>query len=574
LTRFLKDHTILVFESPAPFSASVPKASENRRDRAVKEPAALPDDVRRPRLWLAALLAAALALCATGIWWGMPHSVGWSGDEMHPSSWPQALSLQTYRGWHSRYPPLHFAVLQALSWPLRLALDAAGASPYWRTVWLIFFSRGISLLLALATLALVFRTGSEIYDRRSALCAAAIVMCCAPFVYYAKMGNLDVPYLFWFALSLLLYVRILKRHLLRDYVLFALAAAAAVCTKDQAYGLYSLAPLPILWSLARREHRERSVFNGLGRALLDRRFLAAAAAAALGFAVFQMLWNWNRFVLHVQLLLGPMSQNYQDYGNTFAGHRELLGLLLRETSFCLNPALALVCACGVVWTLWRLWKRAARQTACDEPFLIASLLLLIVSYYVTFLNLILFSYDRYILPVALLLAFPGGRLLGALSAPAGRFVALRRAAVAALLVYSLLYAASVDTRLLADSRYAVEAWVRQHAPSAQAAESAVGIGRRKHIPRFRWMPWELVFHSHGAALARQRPLYVAINVTDLRTPGEVNFYHRMLGGELGYRLVLFCHGDPLFDLLRVDVLGSSSERFINPEIALFERSGV
>lgn len=531
------------------------------------EPAALTDDVRRPRLWLGVLLAVALPLFGVGIWWGMPHWVGWSGDEMHPTSWPQALSFENFNGWHTRYPPLHFAVLQGLSWPLRLALKAAGVAPLERTVWLTFFARGVSLVLALATLVLIYRVGREIYDRRSALLTAAIVMCVAPFVYYAKMGNLDIPYIFWFTLSLLFYVRILKRHELRDYVLFALMAAAAVCTKDQAYGLYGLAPLPILLSLALREHGDRGLVRGLGRALVDRRFLAAAAAAAVGFAVFQMLWNWNRFALHVKLLLGPMSDNYQDFENTPDGHEALLTLFLRQIAFCLNPVLALVCTAGVVWTVWRAVESRDRR----EPLLVLALVFLIVSYYATFLSLILFSYDRYILPIAVLLAFPGGRLLGALVAPAGRWVALRRAAVAALAVYSLAYAASVDARLLADTRYDVEAYVRQHAPSPEAARSAVGIGRRKHIPRFRWIPWDKALARDGKLLKRQRPAYVAINLTDLRHQKEVDFYQRMLRGEMGYNLILLHRGKPLFDLLEHSPMGTSSQRFINPEIALFER---
>lgn len=534
------------------------------------EPAALPDDVRRPRLWLAALLGVAFPLFAVGIWWGMPHWFGWAGDEMHPHSWPQALSFKAYSGWHTRYPPLHFAVLQGLSWPLRLGLDAADAGPVQRIVWLIYFARGVSLLLALATVALVYRIGREVYDRRSSLFAAAVLVCVAPYVYYAKMGNLDVPYIFWFALSLLFYVRILKHHRLRDYVLFALMAAATVCTKDQAYGLYTLAPLPILWSLARREHGDRGMLRGLGRALIDRRFLAAAGAAAVGFAVFQMLWNWKRFALHVKLLLGPMSDNYQDYENTPEGHEALLTLFLRQIAFCMNPALALVAMAGVAWTVWRLFKKKGGA----EPFLIVCLVFLVVSYYATFLSLILFSYDRYILPIALLLAFPAGRLLGALTARSGelggRLVALRRAAVAAVFGYSLLYAASVDARLLADSRYAVEAYVREHAPSPEAARSAVGVGRRKHIPRFRWMPWDRVLRGQGRILKQQRPAYVAFNLTDMRRPSEIELYERMLRGELGYRLVLLHRGKPRFDLVGAGALGTSSQRFINPEIALFE----
>lgn len=537
------------------------------------EPAALPAlqddvrDVRRPRLWLAALLlCVALPLFATGIWWGMPHWLGWAGDEMHPNSWPQALSFKSYNGWHTRYPPLHFAVLQGLSAPLRLGMSAAGVPEVRQVIRLIWFARLVSLVLALATVVLVYRVGREVFDRRSSLFTAAVLVCVAPYVYYAKMGNLDVPYIFWFTLSLLCYVRILKHHRLRDYVLFALMAAATVCTKDQAYGLYGLAPLPILWSLARRDYGDRGVAGGLGRALVDRRFLAAAAAAAVGFAVFQMLWNWNRFALHVKLLLGPMSDNYQDYENTPEGHEALLTLFLRQIAFCMNPALALVSVAGIAWSLWRLWKKKGG----GEPLLILSLVFLVVSYYVTFLSLILFTYDRYILPIALLLAFPAGRLLGALAAP-GRLAVLRRVAVAALFGYSLLYAASVDARLLVDSRYDVEAYVREHAPSPQAARSAVGIGRRKHIPRFRWMPWERALRGRGRVLRQQRPAYVAINLTDLRRPGEIEFYERMLRGELGYRLVLLHRGKPRFDLLGTRALGTSSQRFINPEIALFER---
>jgi hypothetical protein len=537
----------------------------------VTEPAALPareDDVRRPRLWLAALFLVALPLFATGIWWGMPHWIGWSGDEMHPHSWPQAISFKDYNGWHTRYPPLHFAVLQGLSAPLRLAFAAAGVPEVQRIVWLIGFARGVSLLLALATVGLVYRIGGEIYDRRSALFAAAILVCVAPYVYYAKMGNLDVPYIFWFTLSLLYYVRILKHHRLRDYVLFALMAAATVCTKDQAYGLYGLAPLPILWSLARSRARSqdgaRGILSGLGRALIDRRFLAAAGAAVAGFAVFQMLWNWHRFALHIRLLLGPMSDNYQDYENTPEGHEALLTLFLRQIVFCMNPALALVSTAGVVWAVWRLVKRKGGE----EPFLIACLVFLIISYYVTFLSLILFSYDRYILPIALLLAFPGGRLLGALAGPAGRFVALRRVAVAALFGYSFLYAASVDARLLADSRYDVEAYVREHAGNFK---SAVAVGRRKHIPRFRWIPWEKVLRTRGKVLVREHPRYVAFNLTDMRRPSEIQLYQRMLRGELGYGLVLLRRGKPCFDLVGVKAMGTSSQRFINPEIALFER---
>jgi hypothetical protein len=521
---------------------------------------------------LRALLLLALVLFGCGIWWGLPGRWGWAGDELHPSSWGEAISWQAptnHHEWHLRYPPLHFAVLQGTSFPLRWLIDhgylfAGDKTGVAGLTALIYFGRFISLIMALGTLLVLYRVGREIYDRRSALFTVLITMCIAPLVYYAKMGNLDVPYLFWFALSLLFYLRILKQHRLRDYVLFAAAAAAAVCTKDQAYGLYSLAPLPILYSLYRRDFAERGAVHGLARALVDKRMLLAALTAALLFGVFgEVLFNPQRFAVHIKLLRGPMSENYQDYEDTAEGHQMLLSLFVKQVAFVLDPLLALVCIAGIGVTAWR----AVRKQADEEDLLLGCVFFLFVSYYVTFLNLILFSYDRYLLPVAVILAFFGGRALGLLTRPGVRWLRLRQVAVAAGFVYALLYASSVDARLLADSRYYVEDWIQKNAPRPL---SVAAVGRKKHIPRFQWIPWEKVLRTKTRILQFQRPQFLTVTVSDLRRPEEVAIYQQLTRGELGYRLVLLYEGHPLYDLLNVDGVGSS-QRFINPEMAVFQR---
>lgn len=526
-----------------------------------------------PSPWpLRALLLLALVLFGCGIWWGLPGRWGWAGDELHPTSWGEAISWKAptnQHEWHLRYPPLHFAVLQGTSLPLRwlighgylFAGDTTGIA---RLTALISFGRFISLIMALGTLVVLYRVGREIYDHRSALFTVLITMCIAPYVYYAKMGNLDVPYVLWFAFSLLFYVRILKQHRLRDYVLFAAAAAAAVCTKDQAYGLYSLAPLPILWSLYRRDFAERGAVRGLARALVDKRMLLAAFTAALLFGVFgEVIFNPQRFAVHIKLLRGPMSENYQDYEDTAEGHQMLLSLFVKQVAFVLDPLLALVCVAGVGITAWR----AVRRRADQEDLLLGCVFFLLVSYYVTFLNLILFSYDRYLLPVAVILAFFGGRALGLLTRPGVPWLRLRQAAVAAGFVYALLYASSVDARLLADSRYYVEEWIQQNAPQPL---SVAAVGRKKHIPRFPWIPWEKVLRSKTRILQAQHPQFLTVTVSDLRRPEEVEIYQRLTRGELGYRLVLLYQGRPLYDLLDIDEVGSS-QRFINPQMAVFQR---
>ncbi|MEA2695338.1 MAG: hypothetical protein QOJ16_4725 [Acidobacteriota bacterium] len=535
-------------------------------------PAARPAKVlpSRAHAWaLGGLFAWALLLFAVGIEWGLPNWIAWAGDELNPPTWGKAISPATPTGWHARYPPLHFALLHFASWPLRFLVDrkVLALGDYDTNVMLTYFGRLVSLIMALATLALVYRVGREVYDRRSALAAVFVTASIAPFVYYAKMTNLDVPYLCWFALSLLAYVRILKHQRLRDYLLFGGAAAAAVCTKDQAYGLYMLAPLALVAGLYRHDFRDRGPLRGILRSLFDPRLIAGGLTAAFFFAVFQNLFfNLQRFQIHVHQLLGPMSEGYKDFPDTWAGHLDLLQLFLRQIAFALNPALTTAAVLGILWTVYKGVKGRDQEVV----FLLGCIFLLVVSYYVTFLNLILFTFDRYVLPVALLLALFAGRFLGALLTPRSGRPALRwalAALVGGIGVYSALYASSVDFRLLADSRYYVEDWLEK---KGVKPEQVLAIGRPHHVPRFDRIPWENVLRSDGRVLIERKPDYVAVNLTDIRRPSEAEMTERLKSGDLGYRLVLDHQSKPLLDLLSADDVGSS-QRFIDPRIAVYAR---
>ena len=109
--------------------------------------------------------------------------------------------------------------------------------------------------------------------------AAALLALSVPFVYYAKTANLDVPYLFWFALSLLFFLRALRRARTADFALFGLAAAAAVATKDQALALYVLTVPVLAWEVYAR--RRAAGERGL-RALADARLAALVVTGADG----------------------------------------------------------------------------------------------------------------------------------------------------------------------------------------------------------------------------------------------------------------------------------------------------
>src|SRR5205814_9080424 len=113
--------------------------------------------------------------------------------------------------------------------------------------------------------------GRRVFGSRAALFAVAMYALLAPFVYYAKTANVDVPYVMWFAAALFFYVGVLERGTRRDFLLWALAATFAVCTKDQAYGLFAAMPLAV-------------AYDGRGRRVFGRPLLLAAAAAVAVFA--------------------------------------------------------------------------------------------------------------------------------------------------------------------------------------------------------------------------------------------------------------------------------------------------
>ena len=502
------------------------------------------------RLPLALVLLLALALFAYGISWGLPSSRGWAGDEILPQAVRHAVAKGFAGGWHTKYPPVHYVLLALVQTPLR-GLRASHET-------LMLAGRWLSVVMALGTVWLIYRTGREIYGRRGAVFAALVTALVPPFVYFAKTANVDGPFLLWVAASFLFYVRLLDRHRLRDYVLFAGCALLAVGTKDQAYGLYVLSPLPILASLHR--HRTREGASGWLGTLLDRRVLAAAGAGVLAFAlVFQLPWNLRGFLGHIDLLTGPQSEEAQVYPNNPSGHLRNLAQTAKHFQFSLGWPLVLAAVAGLA----RTFRRGADPR---ERSRLAALAVLGLSYYLTFLSVVLFSRDRYVLPLVLILALFAGKALGDLAAP-GHARPVRLAVLAAVVLYSTLYALSVDLRMVNDSRYAAERWLRDR---ATLPKQAAALGRIKHAPRIEAIDWPRVFRKDGRILQRRGLRYVVVNVSDLRSPEERAIYEQLLAGKSGYRLVEEFRWRSRGDLL--DTRGSyTTLDLVNPRLAVFER---
>lgn len=378
------------------------------------------------------IVAGSTALNAVGLWWGLP--AGWAPIELQPVLVLGAMATDYANGWWDAYPPVHFYLLGAAMSPV-VVLDWLGRIDLHTTVWVVVMSvivRLVSVAMAAGTIVAIYLCGQIAFTRRAGLFAAATFALAAPFLYFSKTANVDVPYLFWFALALVFYLLALRDDRMRDYVGLALAAALSICTKDQAYGLFLLPPVVIL--------REKGV---------NRRVLAAGAVSIAAFLLLDnLLFNFAGFVKHVQFITGTGSSDYRLFAPTLAGRIALLRLTARLTELTWGWPVFVVSCAGVVVALV---DRTVRRRA-------VWLLAPIAGYYLGFINVILYVYDRFTLPIALVLALFAGLAMDRLLI-SRKTRALAGAALGFVFAYTFLYSATVDVLMVRDSRYTVRAWL-------------------------------------------------------------------------------------------------------------------
>jgi 4-amino-4-deoxy-L-arabinose transferase-like glycosyltransferase len=506
-----------------------------------------------PRRALGLVLAAALVLGGWGLRWGLPSEFGWAPDEVLPADVDAAVAQRFAHGWHGKYPPLHFALLAAVGAPVSVAARALG----WEAPRVhdarMTAGRVLSLALSLGVLLVVYRCGRDVGDAGAGVLAAALLALSVPFAYYAKMANLDLPYLFWFALSLLFFLRALRRGREVDFALFALAAAAAVATKDQAFALYVLTVPFLVWKIVRegRAHRRLAVLLGVG----------AVAFALLSGALF----NPRGWVAHLRLIAGPASTAFRMFDQGVAGHLELLAQTARHLAFVMGGPSLLAALAGLV---------LACRDRTHHRLLLATLIPA-VSYVVFFLLVVLYVYDRFLLPVALVLALFGGLAL----ARAWRTGAWTlRAAALGVFAFAAVRAASVDVLLTRDSRYAVEDWLRREVGPAPLVAA---VGPLEYLPRFDGLRWRRLGPA-ASRLAQVSPDVVVVNADYARRAdegtGERAFYTALDDGSLGYQVALRQRTNPrvLLDTeaLRRDGPGRlwSNLDKVDPEIVVYRRA--
>lgn len=332
--------------------------------------------------------------------------------------------------------------------------------------------RVVDIAMSVTTIALVGRMTAMVAGERAGLAAAAACTLGASFTYYGQVTNLDAPYLFWSALAMWSWMRLVTAREPRRIGPAMLAIAAAIATKDQAYALF-LPGLPLflaIWFIVDPWARRHV---GI---LLPRLILWAAIALVALLAIDGALTNPSGFSRRLAFLTGSASRDYVQYRADLTGRLALLADMVRSFPHAYPAAAAPLVLLGIA-------LHCSRRRA-QVPQLVAGLLplLAVLSFTVAFNLVALRSENRFLLPHSVFLAcYLGIAVDGLAFATSAWLRAPARLLLAALAVIAFVRCAAVDAAFLGDSRYDAERWLTT---ATRPGDSIEAYGVNAFLPRF------------------------------------------------------------------------------------------
>jgi hypothetical protein len=461
---------------------------------------------------LARVLALAFALHLIGIGWGLPASDGWDSDGIAPRDFLAGLVQTFVPGSFFTYPPIHLSVLAIITSPVTVVALARAQSlaPYdviheiikvpYMTV-MAYVARLVTVVLSLGIVYAIAKLTEELRGPRAGWCAGAVCAVNAPFAYYAKTSNLDVPYLFWACFALLALVRAVARHEPRRLRTMAVCAGLALGTKDQAYAVFvgSVPAACALWLVLDPWARARS-----GR-ILRELAVAGLAAGAVVVAIDGVIFNPTGFRARLAFLIGPASQDFVNYSNDWTGRAVVIRDSVVKFAWFYPWAFAAFVVFGVASLFCAFRTEKEKFVAGLVPAFGA------MSFTFAFNCVARRTEHRFLLPQALLVAVYAGiaveRLVFAVRPPAVR--RLSQAVVVVAFAVAIFGCANVDANLLLDPRYDAERWLEA---SVAPGDTIEVHGLNAYLPR---LPSHARITRVGPDLTgRRSPLPGVAEVTD------------------------------------------------------------
>lgn len=492
------------------------------------------------RLWstlrwqdVAPFVLIAIALLLSNLDAGTLPWRGWVPDELNPKDVDKAARLHLTGGWFHFYPAFHVGLLVAVTSPI-----FALAEWHWITfddpavsVMLHVLIRAVTGLMAILTLVAVALLANLGLGRTRTF-APYVLLGTPVFVFYGQTGNVDVPHIFWCSLAALAFIRALSERTLANHAWLGALVAAAVTTKDQAYGFFPGVAVVLLWATWKHTPPDASVPRRLWLILTDRRILVGLMAF-LG--VYTLLLgaivNPSGVRAHFALITGSGSEPFRMFPPTVSGYMDLVASTLRLLWLTIGPLSSVAAIAGFT----------AAVANPSQYRKVLPLLAMPISYMLTLIGVVGYVYDRFLLGFVVVAA-----VFAAIGFEVGlglvRSTRLRTALAAIALAIVLFPGVSLSLRLATDSRTDVERWL-----SAQAEDDpfVLGVGDRMYLPNL--YPYRHAFERRGNAgqiLALDADI-VIINEdwTDRRRRADPTELQHQLAGA-GYEEVLFSRGWP------------------------------
>ncbi len=448
----------------------------------------------------------ALVPLALGIfvacWWGLPNTDTWVADSVSPRTCGLGAIVETYWPGHfHNYPPLHTAILTVFSLPwILLAAARAGVSqdalqaelvkPLYMTA-IEASARIVAAAMALATVWLVKDLWTRLVSKRAGVAAALVVATNATYVYYAHLGNLEVPYLFWLALALREMDRVMCGEAREKHVM--LIAAAAALTKDQAAAAL-LVPIPIALAIVPKFGENKPIFR-------KNSILAVALSVAVFALASGMIINPSGYHERLAYLFGPASKPWAEVPPGAYGSLLLVRDALLATPKFTSWPIAVAALVGLVLAASR--DRGVHRARVLMPALAA------LSFWIFFNMGARRTEDRFLLPASLFLLPYASVTFDLAARKWSAFGAPMLAAISLALAPAIYGVVVIDATMLEDPRYVAEDWLRK-LPAGTHVEV---YGSAQYLPR---LPPDLVYARPGIEPLGDRRLIP--NVTEILDP--------------------------------------------------------
>lgn len=208
------------------------------------------------------LLAVALLLYMPGLGWGLPHASApdrihpWGSDELAPIGPFAQIFTWIFDGearFDPRYPLFPYviqviAMLPYVGWRwLTGGLDGFGADypfgfddPITALAGLTLWARASNLVMVSAIPVIAYWTARVLWSRMAALITATLVLLMYHMFFYSRTSNVDGGMLFFAALGLFVFAKILREGLTAPRVVaLGSFAALTIAAKDPGYSIFA-----------------------------------------------------------------------------------------------------------------------------------------------------------------------------------------------------------------------------------------------------------------------------------------------------------------------------------------------